>query len=135
MYFKNVIFFVFFIKKIHNSKKNIKIFFKICKNSNLYLTKLILCVVLCKIRRNYGRVFTDRIKNIDAIIFDIDETLYYSSMIRDDYVNYIFNKIKTLTKNSDWTYGNIKQKMIEVGFTNENKISPSFTFLCVILAF
>lgn len=43
------------------------------------------------------------LKDIKVIIFDFDETLYYSSNIREYYINYIFNTIKTLTKVKDWT--------------------------------
>ena len=70
------------------------------------------------------------LKDIKVIIFDFDETLYYSSNIRDYYINYIFNTIKTLTKVKDWTDDDILNKMAEIGFTKENKTSPSFTSSC-----
>lgn len=70
------------------------------------------------------------LKDIKVIIFDFDETLYYSSNIREYYINYIFNTIKTLTKVKDWTDEDILNKMAEIGFTKENKTSPSFTSSC-----
>jgi FMN phosphatase YigB (HAD superfamily) len=66
-------------------------------------------------------------KDIKVIIFDFDETMYYSSTIRDFYINFIKKTIMTLSSKSE------EETLIlmkEVGFTKENKASPSFSSSC-----
>ena len=66
-------------------------------------------------------------KTFKVLVFDFDETLYYSPDIREYYIRYIKN---TILKLSNLSESEADSLMEEVGFTMENKASPSFSSSC-----
>lgn len=66
-------------------------------------------------------------KTFKVLVFDFDETLYYSPDIREYYIRYIKS---TILKLSNLSESETDSLMEEVGFTMENKASPSFSSSC-----
>lgn len=71
--------------------------------------------------------FCSSAKNFKVIVFDFDETLYYSPDVREYYIRYIKKTILNLSNLSEEQTDSLMQ---EVGFTMENKASPSFSSSC-----
>ena len=67
------------------------------------------------------------VNNLKVIIFDFDETMYYSSNIKEYYVNYIRQVFKALTNYSD---EKIEDTMQEYGFKSDGKNRVSFGKNC-----
>ncbi|MBE7073476.1 MAG: HAD family hydrolase [Clostridiales bacterium] len=67
-------------------------------------------------------------ENLKVIIFDFDETMYYSSNIKQFYVEYIKKTLRSLTKHSD---EKILELMKENGFTSGGETRVSFGKNCL----
>lgn len=67
------------------------------------------------------------VKNVKVLVFDFDETLYYSPDVREYYIKYIKSTILNLSSLTEMETDSL---MKEVGFTMENKASPSFSSSC-----
>lgn len=66
---------------------------------------------------------TDDFSAIKVIVFDFDETMYYSPTVRESYVNYIKTAVMAL---SGCNENRAEKLMVQNGFTKENKFAPSF---------
>ncbi len=71
--------------------------------------------------------FNVKKRKIRAIVFDFDETLYASPNTRKLYIQYIKNTVMTLGGHDEST---TLRLMEELGFTENNKASPSFRASC-----
>lgn len=60
-------------------------------------------------------------KSIKSIIFDFDETLYYSETMQDEYINFIKNSVMDLTGQSE---DKVVSLMSEIGFVKDNQSRP-----------
>jgi len=67
-------------------------------------------------------------KDLKVIIFDFDETMYYSSNIREYYIEYIKTTLKNLTNYSE---RKILELMNEHGFTSGGETRASFGKNCL----
>jgi FMN phosphatase YigB (HAD superfamily) len=73
------------------------------------------------------RYFNTKKPKIKAIVFDFDETLYFSPNTRKLYIRYIKNTVMSLGGHDE---SRATQLMEELGFTESNKASPSFRASC-----
>lgn len=60
-------------------------------------------------------------KNIKCVIFDFDETLYYSETMEDEYIEYIKKAVIKLTNQSE---EKVVSLMEEIGFVKDNQKRP-----------
>ena len=121
-----------FLKKIHQKQRHYakKIYFynKNSKKLNKYVEIVGLLwyniFVYGEQMKVYGNLDLSKIK---TIIFDFDETMYYSSTVREKYVEYIKKTILTLSSLDEKTADEL---MAKYGFTADGETRVSFGKNC-----